>query len=227
MAPQEPVGKRLAAIVGVAIEEYGKGVDEAGRLKSATELDEATGFLDEAGSVAARLATPAAPAVRRLLDSLRLAARSHRAPSDLHRLYESFARALGAEGALDLPSRAINLARGRTIYATRCAACHGAAGDGGPAAPGGVAPPAIGHADVMRDATPTLTYRIVSVGVQGTAMPAWDTVLTTDERWDVVGYVNALRATDAQRARGREVLARICGTCAPPPAARTFEWQAR
>lgn len=226
-APQEPVGKRLAAIVGVAVEEYAKGVDQSGHVKSATELDEATGFIDEARNVATRLATPRAAEVRRALDSLQASARRHESPTALRRRYDDFSRALGAEGDLDMPSRALDLARGRAIYEVRCAACHGASGAGGPPAVGGVAPPAIGHAEVMRDVTPTLTYRIVSVGVQGTAMQAWDSVLTADERWDVVAYVNSLRATDQQRARGRSVLARICSRCAAPPAVETFDWQSK
>lgn len=226
-APQEPVGKRLAAIIGVAVEEYAKGVDESGRVKSVTELDEATGFIDEARNAALRLATPRAPEVRRSLDSLMASARRHDPPTALRRWYDVFSQALGSDGALDLPTRAIDLAHGRSIYNGRCAACHGVSGAGGAPASGGLAPPAIGHADVMRDVTPALTYRIVSVGVQGTAMPAWDSVLTSDERWDVVAFVNSLRATDQQRERGRSVLGRVCAQCPTLPAVKTFEWQAQ
>jgi high-affinity iron transporter len=226
-APQEPVGKRLSSIVGVAVEEYAKGVDEAGRVSSSLEVDEATGFLDEARRVAARLATPNAPAVRLALDSLSSAVTRRAAPSRLRAMYDSFVRALGSEGALDLPTAPINVARGRAVYDLRCAGCHGPGGGGGPAAvKGAVAPPAIGDRDVMRDATPALTYRIISVGVQGTTMPAWDTVLTSDDRWNVVAYVNSLRASDQQRARGRAVLARLCARCADTVAmAQSFEWQ--
>lgn len=228
MAPQEPVGKRLSAIVGVAVEEYAKGVDESGRLKSAIELEEATGFLDEARSVAARLSTPTAPLVRRMLDSLIAATERHEAPSLLRQRYDEFARALGTEGALDMPTRVLDIAAGRAMYNRHCAVCHGPTGAGGPAAPGtSVAPPAIGQADVMRDVTPSLTFRIVSVGIQGTPMQGWDSVLTPDQRWDLVAYVNSLRATDAQRARGRDVLKRLCSECVAPPAAQVFAWQAQ
>lgn len=225
-APQEPVGKRLSSIVGVAVEEYAKGVDESGRLKSAVELQEAAGFLEEARRVAGRLAVPNAVAVRTALDSLVAAAERRAAPSRLRAMYDSFTRALGAEGSLDLPSRALDLAAGRAIYQQRCAACHGPSGQGGPPTKDAVSPPAIGDREVMRDVTPALTYRIVSVGVQGTPMVAWDTVLTSDQRWDVVAYVTSLRATDAERSRGAAVLARICARCADTAAsAQRFEWQ--
>jgi len=227
-APQESVGKRLSAIVGVAVEEYAKGVDEGGRITSVVEYDEATGFLREARDVAARLTAPNAPAVRAALDTLAAAAARRVGSAVLRTMYDSFSVALGAEGALDLPSRAIDLARGKTLYDAHCSSCHGPTGGGGPAVPGGLAPPAIGHADVMRDVTPALTYRIVSVGIQGTAMQGWGGVLSTDDRWDVVAYVNSLRANNGERSRGATVLTRVCPRCDDFPApALTFEWQSR
>jgi high-affinity iron transporter len=225
--PQEPVGKRLSAIVGVAIEEYTKGVDSAGRLISAMEFEEATGFLKEARDVATRLTTPTAAAVRIAIDSMAAAANRRATPTDLRKFYDAFTQALGADGALDLPSRAVDLAAGRTIYATKCAACHGVSGGGGPAVGSGPAPPPIGQMAAMRDVTPALAYRIVSVGIQGTTMKGWSDELSADQRWDVVAYVNTMRATDAERARGRATLARICPRCAAESVrARDFEWQA-
>lgn len=227
-AVQEPVGKRLSAIVGVAVEEYAKGVDANGRLTSALEYDEATGFLREARDVAARLTTPNAVAVRTALDTLERAAAARAPIGAVRALYDAFSLALGAEGALDMPTRPVDIGRGRTLYAANCAACHGVTGGGGPAqGPGALAPPAIGHDSVMRDVTPGLAYRIVSVGIQGTAMAGF-THLSVDDRWDIVAYVNSLRTGDAERVRGAEVLARICPRCdTTPPAALTFDWQAR
>ncbi|MDA1080217.1 MAG: FTR1 family protein [Gemmatimonadetes bacterium] len=223
---QEPIGKRLSAIVGVAVEEYAKGVEESGRLKSAVEYDEATGFLREARDVAARLTTPNAVAVRTALDSLSAAAERRAGPTTVRAFYEEFSTALGAEGALDLPSRFVDLARGRSLYDANCASCHGITGQGGPPVPGGLEPPAIGRSDVMRDVSPALTYRIVSVGVQGTAMVGWSQTLSSDDRWDVVSYVNSLRTSDAERRRGNSVLARICPRCTDAPSpAQLFEWQ--
>jgi high-affinity iron transporter len=224
--PQEPVGKRLSAIVGVAVEEYAKGVDASGKLVSAMELEEATGFLKEAREVAMRLSTPAANAVRLALDSLAAAAGRRVPPAELRKFYGVFSQALGSEGALDLPSRAIDITRGRQLYESKCASCHGVRGGGGPAVGATLAPPAIGRMDAMRDVTPALSYRIVSVGIQGTPMRAWSDSLTSDERWDVVAYVNTLRSTDADRARGRGVLAKVCPECGSTSvAARRFEWQ--
>ena len=58
---QEPPAKRLSAIVGVAVEEYAKGVDANGNIIASSELDEVTGFLKDAKDVANRLTTANAP----------------------------------------------------------------------------------------------------------------------------------------------------------------------
>ena len=52
---QENPAKRLASIVGVAVEEYAKAVDDHGQLISKDEFDETYGFLTDAKLVAARL----------------------------------------------------------------------------------------------------------------------------------------------------------------------------
>src|SRR5689334_13143896 len=182
-APQEPVGKRLSAIVGVAVEEYAKGVDASGKLISTVELEEAAGFLKEAREVAARLSTPTASAVRAALDSIAGAAARRVPPADLRRFYDTFTQALGAEGALGLPTRPIDFAAGRVLYQAKCASCHGVTGGGGPAVAGALAPPPIGRMDAMRDVTPALAFRIVTVGIQGTPMKPWSDSLSADQRW--------------------------------------------
>src|SRR4051794_38502215 len=48
MAAQEHPVRRVANVVSVAVEEYGKGVDEHGRVTSTAELQEATDFLADA-----------------------------------------------------------------------------------------------------------------------------------------------------------------------------------
>jgi high-affinity iron transporter len=227
---QESPAKRLSAIVGVAIEEYAKGVDAKGRITSAVELEEATGFLRDARDVARRLTSPNAAAVRLLLDSLNAAAARRAMPAELARTYLKFVNALGTEGALDLPTRPVDVTRGRALYEQNCALCHGATGAGdGPAAKTIVPPPAtIGHSELMHTVSPALMYRIVSVGVQGTMMAGWASRFSSDERWALIAYVNSLRATDADRASGAAFLKSRCTACdsPAPPAIRSFAWQA-
>jgi high-affinity iron transporter len=245
LGAQEGPAKRLSSIVGVAVEEYGKGIDATGRLISQDEYDEAVSFLKDAKEVAARLSGARMAATQAALDSIMAAVVAKRPPQDLGPLHERFDAALGSEGALDLPSKAINLAEGRAIYERNCASCHGALGRGdGPAARGMNPPvPAIGTADAMHGVSPALMYRIVSVGVAGTPMLAWADRLTADERWNVVAYVNSMRATPSQVAEGEGLYMQRCVSChgatgtddGPaasmlsklPPELGSFVWQAQ
>ena len=228
--PQEPPAKRLAAIVSVAVAEYSKGIDAEGRIIAASELDEAAGFLRDAKDVAQRLDSPNAASVRLLLDSLAAAAARHAKPAELDALNKKFADALGAAGALDLPTRLPDMVRGKQLFVQFCAACHGAtgAGDGARSAEFKPRPEPIGSAAHMHDVSPAHVYRVISVGVQGTMMVAWSSVLSVDDRWALVAFVNALRATDASRARGASVLGAHCASCgsATPPRSKNVAWQA-
>ncbi|HKR08519.1 MAG TPA: hypothetical protein VJS39_04965, partial [Gemmatimonadaceae bacterium] len=60
----------MASIVGVAVEEYAKAVDENGKLISKDEYDETAGFLADARQVATRLNSYTAATARSVLDSL-------------------------------------------------------------------------------------------------------------------------------------------------------------
>src|SRR2546423_10089696 len=90
LAAQENPAKRLSSIVGVAVEEYAKAVDDHGVLISKDEYEETYGFLIDAKQVAARLPGYDAPATRAILDSLTTAVAQKKPPStvrDLHRLF--------------------------------------------------------------------------------------------------------------------------------------------
>jgi high-affinity iron transporter len=241
---QEGPAKRLASIVGVAVEEYGKGIDAHGRMISDQEYDEAVSFLRDARDVAARLGGARAASARAVLDTIVAAVAAKRPPAELDAIHKRFANALGAEGALDLPTRPIDLAAGRQLYEQRCASCHGMTGlgDGPQARSIDPAPPALGTRDAMHDVTPALMYRIVSVGIAGTPMTGWANVMTPDERWSVVSYVNSLRATRGQVAQGEGLYAQRCAACHGmsglgdgtrgaslsklPPEIASFAWQA-
>lgn len=74
-------------------------------------------------------------------------------------------------------------------------------------------PPALGSATVMADVTPSLMFRIMSVGVAGTQMVGWADTLSADDRWSVVSWLNSVRANGAGGTTGEG------STCsAAPPA---------
>jgi high-affinity iron transporter len=205
----------MANIVSVAIEEYGKGVDQQGRLTSPAEYQEALDFLTDARAVAARLPGDRAAAARALLDSIAAAMQAKQAPSVLAALDKRFADALGSEAALELPRTPPDLADGARLYQQQCASCHGTRGMGeGPAATGlNPKPPAIGDAATMFAATPGMMFRKISVGVSGTAMQPFSSVLSPTQRWNIVAYLGSLRAPAERIAEGEGLYTQTCAEC--------------
>jgi high-affinity iron transporter len=211
-AQDRPV-QRIATIVSVAVEEYAKGVDASGRLISSDEYQETIGFLADARSVAARLPGNAS-APRALLDSIAAAIEAKRPPAEVAALNQRFTASLGSEAALELPKQPLSLAEGAALYKTNCASCHGATGlgDGEAGAKLNPRPAAIGDRELMRDVTPAMMYRKISVGVTGTSMPAFSS-LSADQRWSVVMYLTSLHHNAAQAAEGEGLYVQNCVSC--------------
>ena len=215
LAAQEQPARRVANIVSVAVEEYGKAVDRTGRLVSAQEYQEASDFLVDARRAADRLSGASALPARALLDSIAAAVSARRAPASLDSLQRRFAAVLGNEAKLELPRGPLDVAEGKAIFAQSCASCHGVAGLGD--GPAGAAmrprPPAIGTAAQMGGVTPALMFRITSIGIAGTPMAGFGGALTAEQRWNVVAYVTAMRTTHAQQLEGEGLFTQRCASC--------------
>ncbi len=214
-AAQEHPARRAASIVSVAVEEYAKAVDSAGRLVSAQEFSETRDFLVDARGATDRLSGPMAVTARQLLDSLSAAVEARRPPAALDSLQRRFAAALGNEGRLELPAHQLDLAAGRRVFERTCASCHGMTGLGD--GPAGRAltprPPAIGDARAMHDVTPALMYRVTSVGIAGTPMIGYANALTSEQRWNVVAYLGSLRHSRPQELEGEGLFIKNCSSC--------------
>src|ERR1700674_5311042 len=215
---QENPAKRLASIVGVAVEEYAKAVDEHGKLISKHEFDETSGFLADAKLVAARLSGYDARATRAILDSLTSAVATKKPPAAVRQFYKLFAASLGTAGAMDLPKGPLDTVEGHALYAKNCASCHGARGAGDRLAARTLStpPPAIGVKNLTPELTPSLAYNVISVGVRGTAMPAFASVLTPQQRWNIINYLYALRSEKMSLPAARADATAIPGDTASP-----------
>jgi high-affinity iron transporter len=189
--------RRIAATAALAAQEYSLGVKD-GRVVLAPEVDEARLFLTEARRTAGLLPLEGGREATEALDRL-LAMVARTAPPDS---VTALARAISTSLATrfnvsldEIPARTPALSVGAGIYQTQCASCHGAVGRGdGPAAPGlDPAPADLSDFRGLAGATPLDFYRRVTIGVAGTAMPAYENRLTAEERWAVALYASTLR----------------------------------
>lgn len=103
---------------------------------------------------------------------------------------------------------------GRSIYAEKCAPCHGVQGLGdGPQAsqlPNPAAP--IGTSELARQSTPAEWYTIVTSGNLERFMPPFAS-LSDSERWDVVAYTFSLSMSEAELELGAELYDADCASC--------------
>jgi putative copper resistance protein D/copper transport protein len=92
-----------------------------------------------------------------------------------------------------IPFSAQSVARGRTVYQEECQACHGITGGGdGPAASGLNPRPADLRIHMAAGHTDGQLFNWISEGFTGTAMPAFKTKLSEDDRWHVINFLRTL-----------------------------------
>jgi mono/diheme cytochrome c family protein len=96
-----------------------------------------------------------------------------------------------------------SLERGKTLYTTNCASCHGdgGMGDGPAGAALDPAPAPVAHSSQMM-ADDYLFWRISEGGAEfGTTMPGWK-ALPEQDRWDMINYMRALGAGTVSPGQG-------------------------
>lgn len=109
---------------------------------------------------------------------------------------------------LDQPALAReHAARGKALFQTACAACHGPDGSGA-----GTAaelkddwgtpsiPPDLRKPYIRIGRTPGDIYQMLVTGVNGTPMPSFQDTTTAEERWELVAYILQLRREQAEQA---------------------------
>ncbi len=198
-----PAVRRLAATAKLAAEEYRVGV-RGGRVVAAGEVEEAKLFLAEARHSAELLPATEAKAAVAAIDSVAALITAVASPDSLDARVQALA--LGVSQRLhvsldETPAVAPSIARGAEIYRTNCASCHGSLGRGdGPLAAGLSPRPADLTSPSLGNTAPLDYYHRVTIGVAGTAMPAFETRLPTDDRWAAAVYASLLRLPAAQGA---------------------------
>jgi high-affinity iron transporter len=111
-------------------------------------------------------------------------------------------------GVRAVPSATPDLARGRALYDTRCASCHGATGLGDGAAGKSLDPPPRNFHERNRllALSPFALFSTITYGLDGTGMKAFAQQLDEASRWDLTYYVGALGFGQDEIARGKALL---------------------
>lgn len=192
-----PVARRVASTMTLAAQEYRLGVVD-GQVVLVPEVEEAVLFLEEAKRTASLLppiaAEPIAAGIAELLTQVAAVAPPEAISARVSQLLDQLARTLGVS-LEDVPVQPPPLPQGADIYQRQCASCHGRAGRGDGPAAGGLdpAPTDLTEFEALRGTSPLDFYRRISSGTPGTAMPAYEGTLSSEERWAVALYASVLR----------------------------------
>ena len=192
-----PVVQRIATTVQLAAQEYRIGVS-GGRVVSPAEVEEAHLFLAEARRTAERLPPESSASTIGAIDQLIAAVGRTADPDTVAVAARALTGGLAERYRVDVdqvPGTAPPLARGAQVYQEHCASCHGLTGSGDGSAGLGLTPPPSALRDGARLAgvSPLDFYRRITIGVSGTAMPAFETRLSTADRWAAAAYATLLR----------------------------------
>lgn len=95
----------------------------------------------------------------------------------------------GDDLLLALTKEPTHLASGKAVFDTRCAACHGAEGQG-------LVGPNLTDDFFIHGAKPSDVHKVIRDGVLEKGMLAWKGMLTDEQIRDVTAYVYTLRGTN-------------------------------
>jgi len=94
--------------------------------------------------------------------------------------------------AIDMKAEA-SVVRGRAVYFTFCAQCHGIDFDGNGTVGQSFTPlPADIRSAQVQSKTAGELFKGISYGIPGGRQPALDTTITVEDRWKVVAFVKSL-----------------------------------
>ncbi len=85
---------------------------------------------------------------------------------------------------------------GKVVYETNCTSCHGATGKGDGPAGASLNPKPGAMSDAVAAGDAYVYYRIMEGGMKApynSAMPAWKGIISEDDTWRVVTYINTLK----------------------------------
>lgn len=115
--------------------------------------------------------------------------------------------AVTAYGLAVVPRRLPDMSRAARLYTEQCAACHGVDGRGDGPQARQLDPPPLDFHDAARQNQRSVhaLYNVITLGLDGTPMPAFGAALDDEARWALAFHVANLLATASERERGAEL----------------------
>lgn len=205
-SPAQSATQEVARVIEYVAVDYA-GTVRDGQVIEASEYAEQQAFLEAARkllpSLAAAAADPASmPTLSTQLAAVEKAVADKASPETVQKLCRTVRETLKSGFALRMvPSAPVQADRGANLYTQHCASCHGATGHADTPAAAALKPPPVSFHDAERMAkvAPVLAYHVLTSGVPGTGMVAFDW-LPAQDRWHLAFYVVALRhGRQAQR----------------------------
>ena len=98
----------------------------------------------------------------------------------------------------------VSVERGKKIYGTQCAMCHGEKGDGKGeiVQEMGIKPPDFTDSETLKKRTDGELFAIIGQG--SSVMPSQGKRLSDTHRWQVVNYLRALSGAKPEKSTGKE-----------------------
>jgi len=180
--------RRWVGMITWAVQEYSEGVVD-GRIVDAAELGVAEQILLQ---MRAEAPSPELDVITALVAD-RVPIEQIREAAGLW--FETHAIGVEPERPTEPPS----IASGARLFARYCTSCHGALADGrGALAEHVEGPEPADFTDVAFMSGETLEefFQAITLGVPGSAMPAWGEILGERDRWDLVAFLWSLRGSD-------------------------------
>src|SRR6266446_254634 len=194
--------RRVVALLDYVRGDYARAVGEHGEVLSQAEHAEQIGFVEDAARELRADVNGSGEDLAKRLDALRQRVAERAPPAEVAQSAQAVRDEIVQRfNVVLLPQRAPDVRRGKQVYAQACAACHGADGHPNLALGLETRPP-----DFQSETGPLTPQRIFSAatyGVPKTAMPAFDSGLSDEERWDVAFFILSL-AHPAPSPRGLE-----------------------
>ncbi len=202
---QGPGAKQLWQLLDYVAVDYGGAVKD-GAVISEGEYAEMLDFTQNAARQIQQLpAHPGKAAIAEMIDTLGKAVVDKADGAQVADLaHQANALLIKAYPIPVAPASVPDLAVGGKLYASLCASCHGASGNGDGPLAAGLDPEPIAFTDEGRARSRSVMalYQVITQGVEGTSMASF-VGLPEDERWALAFYVGGLANDTAMRNRGK------------------------